>query len=372
LSFLIDVSSKCIILMYNETETLRPRHIMSVSNIKRPKLKDICERAGVSRATVDRVVNNRSGVQDHTRKHVLSVIDELSGHGAYQTNRPGTDMLPIDFVIPDQGNAFLADQAREIVDHAKICGNVAVALHRPAGPTEDELAVLLDTLSTSTRALGIIGVDSHRIRESLRALCRRGVPVVTLASDIHNVPRAAYVGIDNHAAGRLAGYLTGRLLGREKGKAALILGSRAYRGHEEREMGFRSILREKFPGLRIVNELEVHENAGQAHAATLALLRDHGDLDAVYCIGAGQNGVGNALVEAGCGHRVLFIGHGLSDDTRTHLVSGVMDVVIDEDARSEARSAVDVLVSAMRGKAIASPGPIRIQPVFSENLPAGP
>lgn len=345
---------------------------MSASENKRPKLKDICERAGVSRATVDRVVNHRSGVQDHTRKHVLSVIDELSGNGACRSNRTGTEMLPIDFVIPDQGNAFLADQARQIRDHANQLGDVAVTIHRPAAATEDELAALLDTLSASTRALGIIGVDSHRIREALRGLCRRGIPVVTLASDIHNVPRTAYVGIDNHAAGRLAGYLTGRFLGREKGKAALILGSRAYRGHEEREMGFRSVLREKYPGLRIVNELEVHEDAGQAHAATLALLRDHVDLNAVYCIGAGQNGVGNALVEAGCGHRVLFIGHGLSDDTRTHLVNGVMDVVIDEDARSEARSAVDILASALRGKTEAMPGAFPIQPIFCENLPAEP
>lgn len=345
---------------------------MSASQIKRPKLKDICERAGVSRATVDRVVNNRNGVQDHTRKHVLSVIDELSGNGAYPTNRLGTEMLPIDFVIPDQGNAFLADQAREIRDYASQLGSVAVSIHRPAAATEDELATLLDTLSASTRALGIIGVDSHRIREALRGLCRRGIPVVTLASDIHNVPRTAYVGIDNHAAGRLAGYLTGRFLGREKSKAALILGSRAYRGHEEREMGFRGVLREKFPGLRIVNELEVHEDAGQAHAATLALLDDHSDLDAIYCIGAGQNGVGQALLEANCGERVFFVGHGLSADTRAHLVNGVMDVVIDEDARREAKCAVDILLSSLRGRTVALHHAMPIQPIFCENLPSDP
>lgn len=369
---LIDDSPKYIILMHNENATRRPGHTMSVSDTKRPKLKDICERAGVSRATVDRVINNRSGVQEHTRKHVLSVIDELSGNGANRSDRSGAKMLPIDFVIPDQGNAFLADQARNILDHARQRGDVAAAIHRPAVATEDALAALLENLAASTRALGIVGIDSHRIREALRGLCRRGIPVVTLASDIHNVPRTAYVGIDNHAAGRLAGYLTGRLLRHESGKVALILGSRAYRGHEEREMGFRSVLREKFPGLRIVNEMEVHENAGQAHAATLALLTDHPDLDAIYCIGAGQDGVGQALLEAGCGDRVFFVGHGLSADTSNHLVNGVMDVVIDEDARSEAKFAVDILASALRGKAELPRTTIAIQPVFCENLPVTP
>ncbi|MCR9138500.1 MAG: LacI family DNA-binding transcriptional regulator [Alphaproteobacteria bacterium] len=337
---------------------------------KRPKLKDICAVAGVSRATVDRVINNRGGVQDHTRQHVLSVIDRLAGTG--EANRPPDETVPIDFVIPDQGNAFLANQARAIVDYARQLGTIAATIHRPETTSEDALVALLEGLSTSTRALGIVGVDSHRVREALRGICRRGVPVVTLASDIRNVPRTAYVGIDNHAAGRLAGYLTGRLVCGNSGKAALILGSRAYRGHEEREMGFRSVLREKFPGFRIVNEMEVHEDAGQAHAATMALLTDHPDIDAIYCIGAGQNGVGQALLDAGCGDRVFFVGHGLSADTSNHLVSGVMDVVIDEDPRSEAKFAVDILASALRGKAEPPQAAIAIQPVFCENLPVAP
>lgn len=342
---------------------------MSSPTSRRPKLKDICERAGVSRATVDRVVNNRNGVQQHTRSHVLSVIDELVGGRGSETTGPSTETWTIDFVIPDQGNAFLADQAKELAAYAKQIGDVTVAIHRPEAVTESELLAVLRDLSKTTRAVGVVGVDSHRIRESLRSLCRKNIPVVTLASDIRNVPRTAYVGIDNHAAGRLAGLLTGRMINKTKGKAALILGSRAYRGHEEREMGFRSVLRELFPGLRIVNELEVHEDARRAFDETRALLAQNEDLDGIYCIGAGQAGVAKALIEAGREKSVLFVGHGLSSDTRSHLVDGVMDVVIDENIRHEARAAIDILVAALRdGSQISSPV-IPIQAIFCENLP---
>lgn len=337
---------------------------------RRPKLKDICERAGVSRATVDRVINNRGSVQNHTRRHVLSVIDELSGGGAADIDEQAAETLSIDFVIPDRGNAFLADQARELADYAQQIGNVSVAIHRPPAVTERDLISVLNDLSNTTHAVGVVGVDSHKIRESLRSLCRNNIPVVTLASDIRNIPRTAYVGIDNHAAGRLAGYLTGRMMNKTKGNVALILGSRAYRGHEEREMGFRSLLREMFPSLRIVNEVEVHEDAHKSYNETQRLLSQYEDLDGIYCIGAGQAGVAEALVEAGREKSVLFVGHGLSSDTRTHLVDGVMDVVIAESARDEARAAIDILIAALRGGPKISSPVIPIQPIFCENLPA--
>ena len=44
---------------------------------KRPAIKDVAERAGVSRGTVDRVLNGRGGVYEPVRERVLKAIDEL-------------------------------------------------------------------------------------------------------------------------------------------------------------------------------------------------------------------------------------------------------------------------------------------------------
>ena len=43
----------------------------------RPRLRDVAERAGVSEATVSRVVNARPGVAERTRRDVLAAIDAL-------------------------------------------------------------------------------------------------------------------------------------------------------------------------------------------------------------------------------------------------------------------------------------------------------
>lgn len=51
-------------------------------NIDKAGVKEIARRANVSRATVDRVVHNRSGVSEETRNKILAIIDELD----YQPN----------------------------------------------------------------------------------------------------------------------------------------------------------------------------------------------------------------------------------------------------------------------------------------------
>ncbi len=74
-----------------------------------------------------------------------------------------------------------------------------------------------------------------------------GIKLVTIASDVPATPRSTYVGLDNRVAGRTAALLMGRLLRGLAGNIAIVTGSRSYRGHEEREMGFRAVLGEDFP-----------------------------------------------------------------------------------------------------------------------------
>jgi LacI family transcriptional regulator len=332
----------------------------------RPKLEEIARIAGVSKATVDRVLNNRPGVQQHTRLHVLKAIEMLSGEDA-----DGNPVrIRLDFVLPGGRNAFIADLAHHIEKQAVQRGDVDVHIHRFEAIEPEEIAAKLDSLKDISRGVGLIGLDSPLVRESVRRLIAGGVTVLTLVSDISHVGRVSYVGIDNRAAGRLAGYLIGRFLPGARGKVALIAGALAYRGHEEREMGFRHILRERFPGMEIVAPPEIREDPDRAYAEVSQLLAQSPDLLAIYSIGAGGEGIARALTESGRDQSVVFIGHDLTDNTRGYLLDGVMDAVIDQNARVEARDAIDRLVRAIRGATDISHATVRIQSVFPENIPS--
>lgn len=329
---------------------------------------EIAKRAGVSKATVDRVLNDRSGVQLHTRQHVLSAVRELKGD---EPTKPA-DLLEateLDFVIPDYRNAFLAEQAHHIESYCRSINGISAKIHHLTSANEETVLQAISKISEASHGVGIIGVDTAKVRHALRGLNARNIPVVTLASDIRQIGRRAYIGIDNYAAGRLAGYFTGKLIAAPRAKTAIILGLRAYLGHEEREMGFRSVLRDQFPHVKIVAEHEVAEDNICARDTLLDLLKAHPDLNGIYCIGSGQAGIIDALNITGKVQTITLIGHGLTDDTRQYLIDGAMDVIINEDAEEEAHAAVDHLVAAARGHAQPALPSIAIQAIFPENIP---
>ena len=133
------------------------------------------------------------------------------------------------------------------------------------------------------------------------------------------------------------------------GKVALFAGSLSYRGHEEREMGFRHILAEELPNLTIVELREMLDDREKAYAEAAALLDRHPDLAGIYNIGAGNTGIARALKERGREQQVVFIGHEVTEGTKALLLDGTLDAVIDQNPRVEAREALNLLGRAVRG-----------------------
>jgi LacI family transcriptional regulator len=335
----------------------------------RQTIADIARVASVSTATVDRVLNERPGVRSRTRARVIAAARTM-GYLADVEPAPSRPRTRLDFVVQSGPNTFmdlLADHlVRAAADRAT---EVDARVHRVDGFSPEALATSLRGLKGASGGIGIIALDHPLVREAIRETSAAGTPVVTLVSDIANAPRVAYVGIDNRNAGRLAGHLLGRFVPGSAGEVALFAGSLSYRGHEEREMGFRHIIADEFPGLRIVELREVRDDLARSYKEATALLAARPGLRGIYNIGAGNRGIAQALEEAGRGRDVVFIGHELTPHTRRFLLAGTMDAAIDQNPRVEAREAIDRLLRAARGEPDPGPAAIRIHAIFRENLP---
>jgi LacI family transcriptional regulator len=334
----------------------------------RSTLIDVAREAGVSSATVDRVLNNRSGVRTRTREVVLETARRLGYIGTAGLEHRTARKLVFDIVLPAGTNSFIEDLREQFVRQGSEATEATVRVHSIEGFNPVTLAAKLKALEKGSDGVGIVGLDHPTVREAIRALAASGVPVVTLASDIHHVPRAGYVGIDNRSAGRLAGYLTGRLLGPGHHKVALFAGSLSYRGHEEREAGFRHVLADEFPKIEIVDLTEVQDDMERAYVAARRHLEDHPDIAAIYNIGGGNRGIARALDERGLVQKVILVGHELTAANKALLLGGAMDVAIDQNARVEAREAIAQLTRIARGEPWAM-YPLRIAVFFRENLP---
>lgn len=335
----------------------------------RSTLSDIAREAGVSSATVDRVLNNRSGVKERTRDIVIDTARRLGYLDAPEEVGNGGGRVQLDFVLPAGTNTFIANLQQQIEQQASARSDLDVRIHSVEGFNPDTLAAKLNDLHGRTMGVGVIALDHPTVREAMRSLAAFGVPIVTLASDILHVPRVGYIGIDNRAAGRLGGYLLGRLLAQGgKRKIALFAGSLSYRGHEEREMGFRHVIAEEFQHLEVVELREIRDDRTRALDEARALLRRHPDLAGIYNIGAGNSGIGEALAESGRARDIIFIGHELTEHSKQLLLNGTLDAVIDQNPRVEAREALSMLARSVRGEPI-DYHPPRLQVIFRENIP---
>jgi LacI family transcriptional regulator len=337
-------------------------------SVVRSTLTDVAREAGVSTATVDRVLNNRAGVRSRTREIVIETAQRLGYIGEGLGAGVAGQTIRLDFILPAGTNPFIVSLHRQVEAQAAARPDLDVRVSAIEGFSPDSLASALLELRGQTNGIGVVALDHPTVREAIRELAAGDVKIVTIASDILHVPRVAYIGIDNRAAGRLAGYLLGRFLCNKPAKVAMFAGSLSYRGHQEREMGFRHVLMEEFPQIEIVELREMRDDREKAYSEASALFDRHPDLSGIYNIGAGNTGIARALKERRRDQATVFIGHEATEATKPLLLDGTLDALIDQNPRVEAREALNILSHAVRGAPYEGHPP-RLQVIFKENIP---
>ena len=338
------------------------------------RIVDVARRAGVSTATVDRVLNRRPGVRAITKQRVLAAASELNYMPAEQLQAAMTPKpMRLLFVLPAGTNRFLSTLG-QLIAHSDVRlapFNVRCLVDHIKSFNPELLAQRLWHHRDKVDGIAFMALEHPAVREAVDMLAARGVPTVTLISDILNARRAAYVGLDNRGAGRTAGYMIARFIGPRPAKVAMIAGSLSYRAHEEREMGFLHLFEELFPAIKVVGLREGHDDADRNYRQTRMLLGQHPDLAGIYNIGGAADGVGRALKEMNRARDVVFVGHGLTSDTRGLLIDGTMDVVITQNQLSTVMSCVGIFnnLRAGRGAMHGIEAP-RSEIIFRENIPA--
>ncbi len=336
-------------------------------------LKDVAREAGVSLATVDRVLHGRPGVRKATVQRVEETIDRLGfrPHAAAAELARGKSYR-FCFVMPKSLNAFMSEiQETVIKERAWLTARrTLVDIVETDVFDPNALTSTLEEVGHRYDGIAVVALDHPLVRAAIDDLMASGIHVITLVSDVPASHRARYVGIDNIAAGRTAGSLIGRFIGARKGKVAVVAGSLALSDHTDRFIGISRVIASDFPGLELMLPVEGRDEDATNQALTTKLLKDVPDLVGIYNIGAGTSGIATALVETGRAGDVVFVGHDLTTHTRRFLLTGVMDAVISQNPGREARSALRILQALSRKEPISTgQETIGIDIVIRENLP---
>ncbi|MBB3226473.1 LacI family transcriptional regulator [Luteibacter sp. Sphag1AF] len=330
------------------------------------RIADVAAAAGVSMATVDRVLNARGGVSESVHVRVLEAARRLKIDRVLHAT-PGRWLrvavlmqAPTIHFYAELAESFEALELSLEAQHVR-CGMSFYPSLEPA-----VVAAALREASTHADALITVAYQHPLVNEAIADIAAR-MPVVTLASDIPDSGRLAYVGSDNLAAGRVAGELMGRFIGREPGTVLVITGSRGFLGHAEREDGFRQTIA-GFAGIEVLPTAMSHEDPLSTVTVVEAALNARADLRGIYNISVGDEGVA-ATLSRHTGVRPFFIGHDLTRSNTDLLARRAMDVVLEQNPGAQAAEAMQHVLASFGRAARPVTRPYPVSVVLHANLP---
>ncbi len=340
----------------------------------KPTVHDIASRAGVSLATVDRVLNRRPGVSARTREKVDQAVSELGFvRDVAAANLAKGRTYSLIFIIPSNDNSFMRG-LRLALDEARERASVERLVVRLVDVPAFDASALAEALRAAAldqpAGIAFVAVDAPEVAQAAAEISAAGIPLVTLVSDLSGAARDHYAGIDNAAAGRTAASLLGRFSARRRGSVAVLAGSMLVRDHRERCEAFASVVRTDFQELALLPVLEGRDDPDVVEQLVSTLFAEREDIVALYSLGAGNRGLVRALDRLPAGRRPVVVAHELTDTTRAALQTGLIDAVLNQDAGHEVRSAIRVLKAKADGlPVVAAQERIRIDIFLKDNLP---
>ncbi len=254
---------------------------------------DVAKKAGVSMATVSRVVNGNPNVKPGTRKKVMEVIDELDYRpNAVARGLASKKTTTVGVIIPDVTNVYFSSLARGIDDVATMY-KYNIILANSDGNEEKEIQVFNTLLAKQVD--GIIYMGTH-LTEKLREQIKRSKTPVVLAGSIDHKNEIVSVHVDYVKAVKEA---VNNMLAHGDKRIAFVSGPLNYPiNGEYRLKGYKEALAEN--GIEFDQDLVFETNDSYRAGETLwpALSAAHADA-AFVADDELATGVLNGAVDAG-------------------------------------------------------------------------
>jgi DNA-binding LacI/PurR family transcriptional regulator len=142
---------------------------------------DVANKAGVSIATVSKVINNTGKLRETTRIKVLNVMKELEYYPSVMASAlTGKSTETLGLLVPDISNPFFSELARTIEDHSHEQG-LSVIMCSTDDKEEKERKYL--ELLQRKQVDGLVIASSFHNRTLLKQLVKKKVPLVMLTQD---------------------------------------------------------------------------------------------------------------------------------------------------------------------------------------------
>jgi LacI family transcriptional regulator len=329
--------------------------------LSRPTIADLARAAGVSVATVDRVLNARHRVREPTAERVLGAAESIGYHGTPLLKsrlRPHAPERTLAFLLQRE-DPFYAQLGADLTAATSALSQfrakpiVEFAPDLSAGVIAERLL----RLGENAHAVALVSVDHPRVSDAIATLRARGVPTFAILTELGAEAAAPYVGRDNRKEGRTAAWLIAKAAKRP-GKVGIIVGSHRFLCQETAEISFRAYLRENAPEFTPLEPLVNLEDPRIAYAATQDMIATHPDLVGLYICGGGKEGVIAGARDEPRSRGLSIVCNELTPAARAGLIDGILTAVISTPTALLAERTLAAMASAIAAPQDPAPSPI--------------
>jgi len=309
-------------------------------------LKEIAQKAGVSRGTIDRVIKNRGGVNAETEKRVRKILEE----SGYTPNRAGVALvrskrpMVVGVITNSIGNPFFDEVNKGVEQAFSEYRDYGFTLLRKEikGYDVDEQLSAMQQLFDSVDGLILTPINDIKIISKIKEYAINSKPVITVTADVDNSERVQYVGCDYFKSGQTAANLMSLAL-LKKGKIAVVTGSFKMLGHNDRIRGFKNVCEKS--GLDITAIVECNDDDIAAYSETEKLLKS--DIDGIYIAAAGVAGTVKAVKESG--KNILLVANDAIPSTVQFVKTGIVLATIDQQPITQGYTALKNMFDILLG-----------------------
>ncbi|WP_160012070.1 LacI family DNA-binding transcriptional regulator [Rhizobium sp. 18055] len=320
----------------------------------RPTIEDLAQVAGVSRATVNRVIGRPHKVKAATRQLVVDAAAEIGYHGfsTLKMNVQG-NKKPFRLTLLLQApNPWFVEQmsktlrvARDQIEHRR---KIILKTERLIDFSPEALAERLLALGRKSDAVALVAAEHPIVTRAIEQLAQERIPVYALVTTLSAPSLAGYIGLNGRKFGRTAAWALDRLCGHPE-KLGILVGSPRYREHELAESGFRSYFLDHDQAVQVLDALPTYESEGIAREMTERLLSQNPDMNGLFLAGGGTSGVLSALRDSGRANEIATIAIDLTEESRAALLDGTLDIVIAHPFPDIGQSALELIISKADG-----------------------
>jgi LacI family transcriptional regulator len=312
-------------------------------------VKEIARRANVSIGTVDRVLNNRTGVAAKTRERVLEIIKELNYQPNMMARRLASRrtwkfavLIPATSTETGYWNAPLNGIKQAAAEIRDFGVQVEVFLF----DQNDKNTFVTNAnaiLKQQFDGLLFAPMFEEEALKLIRKCHSKQIPYVFINSDIEGQERLSYIGPDLYQSGHLAAHLVNYLL-QDQQQVLIVNISKEMDLHHhllKKEEGFRAYFRNNKRPVKL-NKTDIRQTDYHSVKSKLSKLLRENKIDVIFVTNSRVHTVARFLEETG-DVNIRLIGYDFLGENIEYLEKSVIDFLICQKPQEQGHKGIMAL-----------------------------